>query len=726
MVEKSKKQKCSISEEDISNLLQRYAVTTILALLQEVEQFADSKLSWKELVKKTTTGISNAREYQMLWRHLAYREGLDEKLEDVVEPLDDDSDLECELEAFPSTSNEASSEAAACVKVLIASGLPSNSTLQNGSTLEAPLTINIPTGVSCRTDAESSLPSCSMQGMNITVPVTVPFTVQKNDSSDPKAPVTGKKRRQWSIEEDQELLAAVEKFGPGNWAVMVRGEFNGARTPNQLAQRYKTILKQRGIAYTGEKEKPFIPQLSEAQLATRSALFRALDGPKPNLIAASASNSALKSIPSASNPMHKQSLQGSIATKSNPVEPSNSMSKSQITVKKLKSAHSTAAPATAKTSDQTQNLSQQGSVATKAFPKEPPGITKSQLAAKKPPTKSTAALPTAAAETSDQAQNLSQQGFIAAKPFVKEPPSFTKSQIAGKKPPAQATAALPTAAAETSDQAKKLSRQGSIATKSPLEPSSFSKSQTALKRPPANSFSSPSSLLDATAVAAGARIGSPETAASLLKAAKGNNAIRFTTSVSNKKPRLPALASTQPEACSGVSNEAVSTSPRVTAALHSCSVKPSLPPVKNSSSASAVSLNSPSQHNADATGQAAAECHPNQDLEAAKETKDPNSIPSSAPKEQVQQNGKCSSTNEPCGEPEVKNQEGISDNSNAKTVPDNNQTDFTVCTAKEKQNAIDEGSTKSTEEPKCESSSVVETQARNVEELSKAGVVDAS
>ncbi|WRX30136.1 hypothetical protein QQP08_022623 [Theobroma cacao] len=88
MIEKTKKQKKgSVSEEDISSLLQRYTATTVLALLQEVAQFPGVKLNWNALVKKTSTGISNAREYQMLWRHLAYRDVLLEKLEDGAEPL---------------------------------------------------------------------------------------------------------------------------------------------------------------------------------------------------------------------------------------------------------------------------------------------------------------------------------------------------------------------------------------------------------------------------------------------------------------------------------------------------------------------------------------------------------------------------------------------------------------------------------------------------------------
>lgn len=65
----------------------RYSATTVLTLLQEVANFAGAKINWEGLVKKTSTGISNAREYQMLWRHLAYRHALLDKLEDNAEPL---------------------------------------------------------------------------------------------------------------------------------------------------------------------------------------------------------------------------------------------------------------------------------------------------------------------------------------------------------------------------------------------------------------------------------------------------------------------------------------------------------------------------------------------------------------------------------------------------------------------------------------------------------------
>uniref|UniRef100_A0A1J3IKI7 Uncharacterized protein n=1 Tax=Noccaea caerulescens TaxID=107243 RepID=A0A1J3IKI7_NOCCA len=72
--------------------------------------------------------------------------------------------MECELDASPAVSLEASVEATAHVKVIAASYVPSGSDILDDSTVEAPLTINIP----------YSLPSespWSSRGMNITFPV---------------------------------------------------------------------------------------------------------------------------------------------------------------------------------------------------------------------------------------------------------------------------------------------------------------------------------------------------------------------------------------------------------------------------------------------------------------------------------------------------------------------------------------------------------------------------
>lgn len=352
MIEKSKKNKKGvISEEDVSTLLQRYTATTLLALLQEVAQFDEAKIDWNALVKKTSTGISNAREYQMLWRHLAYRHVLPEKFDDGAYPLDDDdSDLESELEAFPSVTSEASTEAAACVKVLIASGLPSDSTHPNNTTVEAPLTINIPNGRSLRATSENSQ-SDVMRGVNIRVPVSVQKLSLPAVTSCPASEVYDangsgsgifpprRKRKPWSEAEDMELIAAVQKLGEGNWASIVRGEFKGDRTASQLSQRWAIIRKRHGNLNVGTVS--IAPQLSETQRAARDAVKMALD-PHPaakSLIASSAgtktpNNCVPPTFTAEASPAQHQSQQRTMMTKSSSIWPVGPAAKSQVMLAK--------------------------------------------------------------------------------------------------------------------------------------------------------------------------------------------------------------------------------------------------------------------------------------------------------------------------------------------------------------------------------------------------------
>ncbi|KAJ7006957.1 mucin-5AC-like isoform X2 [Populus alba x Populus x berolinensis] len=352
MIEKSKKNKKGvISEEDVSTLLQRYTATTLLALLQEVAQFDEAKIDWNALVKKTSTGISNAREYQMLWRHLAYRHVLPEKFDDGAYPLDDDdSDLESELEAYPSVTSEASTEAAACVKVLIASGLPSDSTHPNNTTVEAPLTINIPNGRSLRATSENSQ-SDVMRGVNIRVPVSVQKLSLPAVTSCPASEVYDangsgsgifpprRKRKPWSEAEDMELIAAVQKLGEGNWASIVRGEFKGDRTASQLSQRWAIIRKRHGNLNVGTVS--IAPQLSETQRAARDAVKMALD-PHPaakSLIASSAgtktpNNCVPPTFTAEASPAQHQSQQRTMMTKSSSIWPVGPAAKSQVMLAK--------------------------------------------------------------------------------------------------------------------------------------------------------------------------------------------------------------------------------------------------------------------------------------------------------------------------------------------------------------------------------------------------------
>lgn len=62
-------------------------MNTVLGLLQEVEQAGGEKIDWREVAKNSATGISNAREYQMLWRHIAYGETLINQVDNDAEPI---------------------------------------------------------------------------------------------------------------------------------------------------------------------------------------------------------------------------------------------------------------------------------------------------------------------------------------------------------------------------------------------------------------------------------------------------------------------------------------------------------------------------------------------------------------------------------------------------------------------------------------------------------------
>jgi hypothetical protein len=51
------------------------------------QQAERRRIDWRALVAKTATGITSAREYQMLWRYLAYRHDFVENFEDSAQPL---------------------------------------------------------------------------------------------------------------------------------------------------------------------------------------------------------------------------------------------------------------------------------------------------------------------------------------------------------------------------------------------------------------------------------------------------------------------------------------------------------------------------------------------------------------------------------------------------------------------------------------------------------------
>ncbi|KAL0382089.1 UNVERIFIED_CONTAM: hypothetical protein Scaly_0496200 [Sesamum calycinum] len=239
----------------------------------------------------------------MLWRHLAYGDTLIDQFDIAPDPMDDDSDLEYELEAFPAIARETSVEAAACVKVrelfcryYCLADYPIDSHLPNNSTIEAPLTINVPRFKALTAASDGTLAN-AIQGTNISIPVSVQKQPLSSGSSGEKRPNNGtsgvnlpprRKRRGWSTEDDVKLTAAVQKYGERNWADIARGDFDNDRKASELSQRWANLRKKQGNlnVVTGS-------QLSEAQLAAaHRAMSLALDMPMgDNLKAARQMNS---------------------------------------------------------------------------------------------------------------------------------------------------------------------------------------------------------------------------------------------------------------------------------------------------------------------------------------------------------------------------------------------------------------------------------------------------
>ncbi|XP_042472983.1 uncharacterized protein LOC122055562 isoform X1 [Zingiber officinale] len=268
--------KVATNEQDTYILSQRYNLSTPLTLLQEVYEVyevadTDVKIDWHALVKKTATGITNAREYQMLWRHLAYRHPLLDKIEEGAEPLDDDSDLEIELEIVPPVIDEAVRQAKECVQLLFSScGL--GSTKKTG--LKAPL---VEKGVDKEIlDATPSKPSQTSHGVAISTLLKKQTENELVGSSyHPK-----KKRKLWTKEEDKELIAAVRKFGEGNWVNILRENLKLDRTPSQLSQRWSIIRKRDANILAVSGNKSVSSAQSEERIAAQKAIILALGTPK--------------------------------------------------------------------------------------------------------------------------------------------------------------------------------------------------------------------------------------------------------------------------------------------------------------------------------------------------------------------------------------------------------------------------------------------------------------
>jgi len=109
--------------------------------------------------------------------------------------------------------------------------------------IQAPLTINAPT---CDSSTIANKESSSTQDTDIIFPVTVKRQTLSKSSSTRAVEASGsvsgntsikKKREPWSEQEDMQLRDAVQRWGGGNWASMIKkDDFPIKRTTSQLSK----------------------------------------------------------------------------------------------------------------------------------------------------------------------------------------------------------------------------------------------------------------------------------------------------------------------------------------------------------------------------------------------------------------------------------------------------------------------------------------------------------
>ena len=357
-------------------------------------------------------------------------------------------------------------------------------------------------------------------------------------------------------------------------------------------------------------------------------------------------------------------------------------------------------------------------------------------------TSSNSALPTTSGEASVQAQSQFQQGPITSVSAHNQPQKGSISSVPAHNQPRKGpitsvpTQNLSQQGPVASVQVPNQPQQGPITTKTSPRGSSGStlKSQLTLKKPLAKSFSSTGSILDATAVAVGGRIGSPKAAASLLKAAQSKNAIHIMTSGgSSVKPLIPSGTSSHLEVhsnvqyvCTGLTAEPLSCPVVTSSTLHPGSVKSITHSVEHTPSASSSSLNVSIHQCTAVSSSPTVEGPLKEELESAVEIR--GSVLDSLPKEQVQENGACVSNNEPGEgvkehkaavsnpESELKNLEAVAEHE--KLMVEGDQVDVTANLIEENKNANDSmidcslakrSNSQPAAEESCENQSMIET-----------------
>uniref|UniRef100_A0ACD5ZAS2 Uncharacterized protein n=1 Tax=Avena sativa TaxID=4498 RepID=A0ACD5ZAS2_AVESA len=272
------KRKRDLSEDDVYLILHKYTPATILTALQEISKHAGRRrIDWRALVAKTSTGITSAREYQMLWRYFAYRHDFVENVDDSAQPLGDESDLECEIEPFPTPSSEAVAEASGFAKILMY-GSSREQAFSHRVNSEVPV-LNTPNEKIPRVPSEKQL-GPSHRLTNGIGPVSsskqASHTGLSPDPFDGNGPHKKKKKpKPWSKEEDADLTTGVHKCGEGNWLdILHKYSFDSTRTAVQLSQRWALISKRQGTTKPANAR----PVTSNFDIkATQKAFSMALD-----------------------------------------------------------------------------------------------------------------------------------------------------------------------------------------------------------------------------------------------------------------------------------------------------------------------------------------------------------------------------------------------------------------------------------------------------------------
>ncbi|KAJ6842066.1 uncharacterized protein M6B38_303490 [Iris pallida] len=230
-------------------------------------------------------------------------------------------------------SAEVSAQAAASAKVLMASSLPSNIGSTKESAGKGRLTLERYNGQASCSTPDREQPARFACGKSIT-PVTLHRQAVStgtfaegsdgNEAADSTL-ATKKKRKLWTEEEDKELIAAVQKYGEGNWVNILKGDFKHDRTASQLSQRWSILKKRPSNSNPGGANNSSNTTQSEAMLAVREAVSSALKMPMARSLPATCTGASVSLTQSNNAKISSTISEASPATTVSPPRASNSL-----------------------------------------------------------------------------------------------------------------------------------------------------------------------------------------------------------------------------------------------------------------------------------------------------------------------------------------------------------------------------------------------------------------